>query len=127
MTTYRHIIFRITIVAFLAAFLTFISGCVKPGYGAVKSEGRDKATRLWKEIVHKKSGIVLRLVPAGEFDMGSPSGDKERGSDDGSVHRVKISEPFFQEWQAEWLNNVLYQCEKMRSTILEPMRLGQPY
>jgi len=28
MTTYRHIIFRITTVAFLAAFLTFISGCV---------------------------------------------------------------------------------------------------
>jgi len=28
MTTYRHIIFRITIVAFLAAFLTFIPGCL---------------------------------------------------------------------------------------------------
>ncbi len=27
MSTYRHIIFRITIVAFLAAFLTFVPGC----------------------------------------------------------------------------------------------------
>jgi len=88
MTTYRHAIFLITFVAFLAAFLPFIPGCgdegnsppdgtradLLAGFRAVESEGKDEATGLWKEIVHEKSGIVLRLVPAGEFDMGSPSG-----------------------------------------------------
>jgi len=113
MSTYRHIIFRITIVAFLAAFLTFIPGCVGPGYKAVESEGRDEATGLWKEIVHVESGIVLCLVPAGEFDMGSPSSESERDDYEGPVHRVKISEPFYigkyevtqKEWKAVMGNN----------------------
>ena len=122
MNAYRHIIFRITIVAFLAVFLTFIPGCLldeddkdgvsvedagnlAPGYRAVESEGRDEATGLWKEIVHEKSGIVLRLVPAGEFDMGSHMSPEEterqyggwagRYSSEHPLHKVKISEPFY--------------------------------
>jgi len=120
MTAYRHIIFRITIVAFLAAFLTFIPGCGgddtsigcfgdedegASGYRALKSEGHDEATHLWKEIVHEKSGIVLRLVPAGEFSMGSQispeevarkyEGEAEDYKDEHPLHKVKISEPFY--------------------------------
>jgi len=53
------------------------------------SEGRDEATGLWKEIIHKKSGIHLRLIPAGEFDMGSS------GTSETPVHHVKISKPFY--------------------------------
>ncbi|MFH1550753.1 MAG: formylglycine-generating enzyme family protein [Planctomycetota bacterium] len=74
-------------------------------YRAVKSEGRDGATGLWKEIVHKKSGIVLRLVHAGEFDMGSQilpeevvrkyGGDAADYKDEHPLHKVKISEPFY--------------------------------
>ncbi|MFH1550572.1 MAG: formylglycine-generating enzyme family protein [Planctomycetota bacterium] len=127
MTTYRHIIFRITMVAFLAAFLTFISGCggdeededsgapVKSKlqivysqhetnnpdwrppaeYTVQTSEGWYKETGCAVEIKHEESGIVLRLVHAGEFDMGSPEGESGRGNDEGPVHRVKISEPFY--------------------------------
>ena len=111
MSTYRHIIFRITIVAFLAAFLTFITGCVgapvlqivysqretnnpnwRPpaAYTVQTSEGWDKETGCAVEIKHEKSGIVLRLVPAGEFNMGS-----NKDSNAMPVHRVKISEPFY--------------------------------
>lgn len=114
MTTYRHIVFLITIVAFLAAFLSFVPGCarvpVKSGlqivylqretsnpdwrppavYTVQTSEGWDEETGCAVEIKHKESGILLRLVPAGEFDMGS-----DEYSDEKPVHRVKISEPFY--------------------------------
>jgi formylglycine-generating enzyme required for sulfatase activity len=35
------------------------------------------------------------LIPAGEFHMGSPSGEAWRESDEGPVHQVKISKPFY--------------------------------
>jgi formylglycine-generating enzyme required for sulfatase activity len=35
------------------------------------------------------------LIPAGEFDMGSPSSEQNRDEDEGPVHRVKISKPFY--------------------------------
>ncbi len=35
------------------------------------------------------------LIPAGEFYMGSPSGEAWREPDEGPMHRVKISRPFY--------------------------------
>ena len=35
------------------------------------------------------------LIPAGEFDMGSPSSEVGRQDNEGSVHQVTISEPFY--------------------------------
>jgi formylglycine-generating enzyme required for sulfatase activity len=35
------------------------------------------------------------LIPAGQFDMGSPSTERDRDSDEGPVHRVTISKPFY--------------------------------
>jgi formylglycine-generating enzyme required for sulfatase activity len=93
-------------------FLLIFFGCKKNnnstswtlgnGFEAVESEGRDAATGLWKEIVHKKTGIHLRLIPAGEYDMGSKEGD----SNCTPVHHVKISSPFYigkyEVTQAQW-------------------------
>ncbi|MFH1551193.1 MAG: SUMF1/EgtB/PvdO family nonheme iron enzyme [Planctomycetota bacterium] len=64
-------------------------------YEPVTTAGKDEATGLWKEIVHAKSGITLHLLPAGEFDMGSPSGETGRESIEGPVHRVKIGRPLY--------------------------------
>lgn len=68
--------------------------------------GRDKKTGLWKEVVHKQTGIHLRLIPAGEFDMGSPDKEKGRAADEGPVHHVKLSVPFYigvtEVTQAQW-------------------------
>lgn len=40
-------------------------------------------------------GIEFMIIPAGEFDMGSRADEKDRYSDEGPVHRVKISNAFY--------------------------------
>ena len=48
------------------------------------------------------------VVPAGEFSMGSPESEPERGKEEGPQHRVRIAKPFaagkfavtFAEWDA---------------------------
>ena len=40
-------------------------------------------------------GMEFVLIPAGEFDMGSPSGETDRYGDEGPVHKVKISDAFY--------------------------------
>ncbi|PXF60810.1 MAG: formylglycine-generating enzyme family protein [Candidatus Methanogaster sp.] len=46
------------------------------------------------------------LIPAGEFEMGSPSGEEDRDSDEGPVHHVKIEKEFYmgryEVTQKEW-------------------------
>jgi formylglycine-generating enzyme required for sulfatase activity len=41
------------------------------------------------------TGMVLALIPAGMFRMGSPVTEAERGSDEGPVHDVTITQPFY--------------------------------
>jgi formylglycine-generating enzyme required for sulfatase activity len=57
-----------------------------------------------KNIVHDGTGIEMVFIPAGEFRMGSNSGD----DDEKPVHKVVISRPFylgkFQVTQDEWRN-----------------------
>ncbi len=76
-------------------------------YKPVRSEGAYtyKGVKYWREIEHEKSGIVLRLVPAGEFDMGSHISPEEVARKYGGeagwfkyehpLHKVKISKPFY--------------------------------
>ena len=54
----------------------------------------DPATGLPTRIVHKGSGIILVLIPAGEFQMGSPGDEAGRLSDE-RRHRRIISKPFY--------------------------------
>lgn len=46
------------------------------------------------EIVNS-IGLKLKRIPAGEFDMGSPRSETDRQDDEGPVHRVRISRPFY--------------------------------
>lgn len=40
-------------------------------------------------------GMEFEQIPAGEFDMGSPSNETGRNKDEGPVHHVKISNAFY--------------------------------
>lgn len=40
-------------------------------------------------------GMVFTIVPAGDFYMGSPPTESERGSDEGPQRRVKLTRPFY--------------------------------
>jgi sulfatase modifying factor 1 len=40
-------------------------------------------------------GMQLKLIPAGEFLMGSPAGEAERSNNEGPQHSVRITRPFY--------------------------------
>lgn len=50
----------------------------------------DAATGLPSRVLHVSSGIVLRLIPAGEFEMGEPGGQGPE-----KRHRRVIRSPFY--------------------------------
>jgi formylglycine-generating enzyme required for sulfatase activity len=78
----------------------------KDAYGNPVRQGADEKTGWPLEIRHKATGMHLVFIPAGEFMMGSPENEKDRLSDEGPVHKVKIPKPFYlgkyEVTQAEW-------------------------
>ena len=50
-----------------------------------------------EKIIDLGDGVTMRLVliPAGEFQMGSPPTEIGRDSDEGPVHKVPIDQPFY--------------------------------
>ena len=57
------------------------------------------------EIITNRIGMKLRLIPAGEFLMGSPEPEEGRGLEE-KLHRVRITKPFYigttEVTQAQW-------------------------
>jgi formylglycine-generating enzyme required for sulfatase activity len=58
------------------------------------------------EVKTRQTGIVLRLIPAGTFTMGSPTSEPGRDSDEGPQHQVTLTKPFycgkFEVTQGQW-------------------------
>jgi len=48
-----------------------------------------------REVITNSIGMKLKLIPAGEFSMGSPESEEGRSSDEGPQHRVRITRPFY--------------------------------
>jgi len=91
-------------IAWLAAG---VLGCsaVREGTEPVPAERTVCAEAPAREFVNSL-GMRFVLVPAGEFLMGSPEGEPLREADEGPVHRVRITRPFYmgatEVTQAQW-------------------------
>jgi formylglycine-generating enzyme required for sulfatase activity len=59
----------------------------------IKNSGPD-GPNLDKQFKNRHD-MPFNLIAAGSFDMGSPDGETGRGSDEGPVHPVKITQPFY--------------------------------
>ena len=93
----------------LAAVLLAASGAVMAGHDdspalAVAPFDEQQARQhqeAWAEHlgqpveVTNSVGMKLRLIPPGEFMMGSPESEKERVENEGPQHRVRITRPFY--------------------------------
>jgi formylglycine-generating enzyme required for sulfatase activity len=64
-------------------------------YGNPVRKGTDPATGYPLEIREKSTAMYFVFIPPGEFLMGSPNDEKDRGDDEGPVHRVRITKPFY--------------------------------
>ncbi|WP_321416957.1 formylglycine-generating enzyme family protein [uncultured Methanomethylovorans sp.] len=73
-------------------------------------------TQLDLETYTNSIGMEFVLIPAGEFQMGSPSSEEDRDDDEGPVHEVTIENAYhlgkYEVTQAQWVeimgNNPLY-------------------
>lgn len=58
------------------------------------------------ELITNSIGMKLKLIPAGEFMMGSPDDESDRFENEGPQHRVRITKPFYvgitEVTQGEW-------------------------
>lgn len=54
----------------------------------------ERLAQLPREI-RNSVGMEFVLIEAGTFEMGSPAGERGRAADEGPVHEVTISQPFY--------------------------------
>jgi formylglycine-generating enzyme required for sulfatase activity len=54
-----------------------------------------KKHEISKTFTSPSTGMEFVLIPAGEFMMGSPSGEEDRNDDEGPVHKVTIKNSFY--------------------------------
>jgi formylglycine-generating enzyme required for sulfatase activity len=69
------------------------AGLVLSALAILASSGRLCAAEL--QTLTNSIGMKLVLIPAGEFDMGSPESEAPHIDAERPVHRVRITEPFY--------------------------------
>ncbi|MGM0488128.1 MAG: formylglycine-generating enzyme family protein [Planctomycetota bacterium] len=76
----------------------------QPAVGSDTGQEADEAERRQRETakaldqreeITNSIGMALKLIPAGEFMMGSPEDEEDRNEDEGPQHRVRITQPFY--------------------------------
>ncbi len=93
---------------------TLVSKITIPG--ECKGSEEDSIRDSTSSSVSNSIGMEFVLVPAGEFDMGSPTREKRRKLWESPVHRVKVEKPFYlgkypvtqEQWQKVMGNNPSY-------------------
>lgn len=56
---------------------------------------QESVSKLYDSVITNSIRIKMNLIPAGTFEMGSPENEKIRDSDEGPIHQVTISKPFY--------------------------------
>jgi len=104
-TNLRYAVFMLTII--------FSAGCV---WAAENERGAG-------------SGLTMEFVriPAGSFNMGSPSTEEDRNDNEGPVHEVQITKPFYmgkyEVTQAQWETVMGTTVAQQRKKSIFPLRL----
>jgi len=62
---------------------------------AVTCGGCGLEKELVLDIPNSSAQIIMKLIPAGKFDMGSPESETDREVEEGPQHQVTIKEPFY--------------------------------
>ena len=63
---------------------------------AARKEQEECSQRLGSSVeITNSIGMKLRLIPPGEFMMGSPDSDRDARDDEKPQHKVKITKPFY--------------------------------
>ena len=91
-------------------FVRFVAS-TKPSHELPKDDGADSTRTVRKDVrsdagpaakipssqdsITNSIGMTLKLIPAGEFMMGSPDNDKDAGINEKPQHRVRISKSFY--------------------------------
>ena len=90
-------------------------------------------TGLPKEIVHQATGMELVFIPAGEFDMGTATPEKDSRQTykypPVPVHRVRITRPFYmgkyavtqKQWKAVYGNDEGHGVDRRSSLGERPL------
>ncbi len=81
-------------------------------------------------IPNSTAQIIMRLIPAGDFVMGSPEHELDRNSDEGPQHQVTIAEPFYmgvyevtqEQWEAVMGTNPSFFCSATPGYPVEQVR-----
>ena len=78
--------------------------------------------------LREETGLVLVLIPGGEFLMGSPEDESDRASNEGPVHRVKLR-PFllskYELTQGQWLRvSGQNPSQHKAGTVVPPKKLA---
>ena len=48
-----------------------------------------------ERLITNSIGMMLALIPAGEFQMGSPNSGEDASGDEKPQHLVRITQPFY--------------------------------
>ena len=100
----RNYLNKLISIAALLLFMCFLMGCGIIGTaikGGIKKEGHP----LRDDNFTNSIGMEFKRIPAGNFLMGSPAGEKNRNPDEG-IRLAEIKNPFYlgvyEVTQAQW-------------------------
>jgi formylglycine-generating enzyme required for sulfatase activity len=96
---WRFALYLLAVPLLLAASLASTEEPVRPTLPLPAAEAKTQAEmKAYAELIeHTDTTIEMLPIPGGEFLMGSPGGEKDRGDDEGPQHKVQI-DPF---WMAK--------------------------